>query len=60
MTVGEGGGGQISLQSCITFFKIDVIRVTLIESYTEYEGREGVGGGVSAGKYSHVRYFNTG
>ena len=48
------GGDNIPLQRCITFFKIDILRVTLIESHTEFKG-----GGVSAGKFSLVRFFNT-
>ena len=48
MPAGEGGGGlpveskfggdNIPLQRCITFFKIDILRVTLIESYNEFKG----------------------
>ena len=48
------GGDNIPLQRCITFFKIDILRVTLIESYTEFKGG---GGRVSAGKFSLVRFF---
>ena len=53
MPAGEGGGGlpveskfggdNIPLQRCITFFKIDILRVTLIESYTEFKGGGGEG-----------------
>ena len=53
------GGDDIPLQRCITFFKIDMLRVTLIESYTEFKGGRGGGGGLRAGKFSLVRFFNT-